>query len=161
MQRHHECPTFSIQYTTISLEIHFIPRSPQSKDFQHQRRDTLLSKETTADEYHSAFQVSNRCPSDSRESSERMPPWNQWKWEEQQDDDKWSLPSSGKTRSTRKWDWSSTPTEKSSTWYPQENRDWQSPTGQGQETFSKEGLPNESKPSREFLDSREVLAKPS
>ena len=88
-----------------------------------------------------------------------MPPWNQWKWEEQQDDERWTLPSSGKTRSSRKWDWPSTPTEKSSTWYPQDNRDWQSPTGQGQETFSKDGLPNEFKPSREFLDSREVFGK--
>ena len=89
-----------------------------------------------------------------------MRPWNQWKWDEQhEEDERWSLPSSGQTRPTKKWEWPTTTPQKSSTWYPHENRDWQSPTGHSVAAISKEGLPNEFKPSREFLDSREVFGK--
>ena len=89
-----------------------------------------------------------------------MRPWNQWKWDEQQEEDeRWSLPSSGQSRPTKKWEWPTTPSQKTSTWYPQENRDWQSPAGHEVAAVSKEGFPNEFKPSREFLDSREVFGK--
>ena len=113
------------------------------------------------DENHSAFEDSTRCPSDSRKVFEvcGLGTNGNGMNNKKMKDGRCQVRDSGQTRSSKKWDWPATPTEKSSTWYPQENRDWQSPTGHGVEAASKEGLPNEFKQSREFLDSREVFGK--
>ncbi len=92
-----------------------------------------------------------------------MRPWNPWKtsWDhqEEEDDERWSLPSSRTTGQDRKRNWSSTSPPKTSSWYSRENRDWESPTGHKAVEMSQDGLPSEFKPTREFLDSREVYGK--